>query len=363
MKYDVIIVGGGGAGLFLARELSNRKFKILILDQKRDLLNFSFYTLASFMNPKEFGFSNNIIAQEINEICVHSRRLKTKIKADLCTLDKRIVHEELLQAIDSDFVTYKLGVQIKDIQKKGDAFTAVVDKEGNTYESKIFVDSTGTSGLLSKKIGLQGKTFPLATGVEYNVKYKGKTNQIFLLVGKTFKGGYGWIFPLKNGRGIIGFGTTDNELRKGLKDRLNTILKHPNIKKLVEKDRDKVEGGSIPVTPVLEKFVLHNLVCVGDSVSQVNPIAGEGYKFIFESAQMASKAIEKALQTDNLDALSGYEEEWKKRFLANYQRSKLAQERINKYSKKDLLVDFAVVLSKLRSNQKNLQSISGEYDS
>ena len=70
----------------------------------------------------------------------------------------------------------------------------------------------------------------------------------------------------------------------------------PNIKKLVEKDNEKVEGGSIPITPVIDKFIHQNLVCVGDSVSQVNPVVGEGYKFIFESAIMASKAISKSLQ-------------------------------------------------------------------
>ena len=59
------------------------------------------------------------------------------------------------------------------------------------------------------------------------------------------------------------------------------IIELPEIKKIVTLDRSKVEGGSIPITPVIEKFVLNNLVCVGDSVSQVNPIAGEGYKFIF----------------------------------------------------------------------------------
>lgn len=361
-KYDVVIVGGGGAGLFLARELTKKKYQVLILDQKKDLLDFSFYTLGSFINPDEFDFSRNIIAQQIDEICVKSKRLQSIIKCHGFTLDKRIVHQELLDAIDKDFITYNLGTQIKTIENKGaDGYVKVVDKKGMTYEGKIFVDATGTAGVLSKKVGLQSKTIQLATGVEYNVKYKGKTNQIFLLLGKTYKGGYGWIFPLKNGRGIIGFGTTDDNLKKGLKERLNAILELPDIKKLVEKDNQKIEGGSIPITPVLEKFVDQNLVCIGDSVSQVNPIAGEGYKFIFESARMAGKAIDEALQTKNIDTLNGYEREWKERFLSNYKRSKVAQERINSFSKKDLFVDFGILLLKMRSNSKNFQSISGEY--
>lgn len=156
------------------------------------------------------------------------------------------------------------------------------------------------------------------------MKYSGATNEIQLLLGKNYQGGYGWIFPLKNNRAIIGFGTVDKALKKGLKKRLNEILEYPEIKRIIEKDNEKVEGGSIPITPVLEKFVKHNLVCVGDSVSQVNPVAGERYKFIFESATIASKAINNALITNDLGQLIAYENQWKIRFLSNYKRSKVS---------------------------------------
>lgn len=360
-SYDVIIVGGGGAGLILARELSNKKLKVLIIDLKKDLLDFSFYTLASFINLKEFNLTDSVVAQNIDEICVQSKKFSSIVKDKLYTLDKRKVHQELLNSINSKCVTFKLNTQIKDVIKENNIFTSVIDKSGNTYSGKIIVDSTGTVGRLSKKIGLQSQHTELATGVEYNAKYLGKTNRIYLLLGKNFEGGYGWIFPLKNKRCIIGFGTTDKALKKGLKNRLNKILSLPKIKELVEKDNENVEGGSIPITPVLDKFVLNNLVCVGDSVSQVNPIAGEGYKFIFESAIMASRAIYNSIIQDDLRLLNEYENEWRERFLSNYKRSKKAQERINKLSKNDFLIDAGIFLSKLRSNKKNVQSLSGEY--
>lgn len=359
--YDVIIVGGGGAGLLLARELGRLKHKVLVIDKNKNLLNFTFYTLASFINLEEFGLSTNVVAQNIDKILVKSSHLTGTIKANLYTLDKKEVHKELLNAIDDNYVDFELGIQIKDIVKTGDLFSAVVDKNGQQYFGNLFVDATGTVGLLSKKLGLHSNDYELATGVEYNVKYKGPLNEIQLLLGKTYKGGYGWLFPLKDNRAIIGFGTTDNTLKKGLKERLNKIIEQPEFTKIIEKDTDKVEGGSVPITPVLEKFIVSNLVCVGDSVSQVNPIAGEGYKFIFESAILASKAINNAIRNNNLDLLHDYEKQWKSRFSANYKRSKIAQVRINNLSKSDLLIDLGVLLFKLRSNSSNLKSISSEY--
>ncbi|QTD39172.1 NAD(P)/FAD-dependent oxidoreductase [Polaribacter batillariae] len=362
-KYDVIIIGGGTAGLMLARELGKQKHATLILDRKTNLLEFSFNTLGSFMKVEDFGLSENVIAQKIDSGIIHSKSLKENIKLEACILDKKIVHQELLESLHKDFVDIVLDVHIKNIVSDSkENYTSITDKNGNVYKASIFVDASGTNGVFSKKVGLTQKKPALAVGVEYNVKYLGKVNEAHLMIGKDYKGGYGWIFPLKNNRAIIGFGSFDESMVKGLKDKLNSILELPKIKALVLKDNENVEGGSIPITPVLDKFVDKNLVCVGDSVSQVNPIVGEGYKFIFEAAIMASKAIDKALKNNDLSLLFEYEDNWKNRFLSNYKRSKIAQTRIFKLSKKDFLTDIGMILLKLRSNKKNVQTLSGEYN-
>jgi len=360
--FDVVIIGGGTAGLVLAREFGKSKRKTLILDRKDNLLEFSFNTLGSFMNLNDFDLTENVVARKIDTATFHSKNVKRKVNVSAYVLDKKKVHEELLEAIDETYVTTLLEVHIKDIKKdeKGH-FTSVTDTKGNEYSGKIFIDASGTNGVISKKVGLREKKVDLATGVEYNVKYIGNPSEIHLLIGKVYQGGYGWVFPLQGDRAIIGFGTFDEKIVKELKQRLNEILELPRIKKLVIKDNEKVEGGSIPLTPVLDKFVLHNLVCVGDSVSQVNPIVGEGYKFIFEAAILASKAIDKSLENNNLDYLSEYESDWRKRFLANYQRSKRSQQKLFKYSEKDLLMDFALFMTKLRSDKGIIRSLSGEY--
>ena len=361
-NYDVVIIGGGTAGLMLARELGKFKKKTLILDRKKDLLEFSFNTLGSFLNLDDFGLTHNVVAQDIDTICFHSKRMKRRVKSDLYILDKKQVHIEILDAIDTESVTIKTEVNIKSIERdENGKFLSVTDQNKEKYTGKLFVDASGTNAIISKKVGLRDKKVALATGVEYNVKYFGKPSEGHLLIGKVYQGGYGWIFPLKNQRAIIGFGTFDEEIVKDLKNRLHKILEIPSIKKLVQKDNDNVEGGSIPITPVLEKFVLNNLICVGDSVSQVNPIVGEGYKFIFEAALMASKAINKSLDRNDLNCLNEYEKDWKNRFSANYNRSKKSQKRFFKYSQNNFLMDYILFISKFIPDKRAVRSLSGEY--
>ncbi|MGK0412350.1 MAG: digeranylgeranylglycerophospholipid reductase [Polaribacter sp.] len=363
-NYDVIIVGAGTAGLMLARELGHQKHKTLLLDRKKDILQFAFNTLGSFMKVEDFGISENVIAQRIDTAVMHSKNFNHRIKGDAFILDKKLVHKELMDSLDMDYVTIQLETNIKNIYKNSNNhYTYIDDKNGNKYEAKIFVDASGTAGVISKNEGLREKNVEIGPGVEYNVKYLGKPNEAHLYFGKEFKGGYGWIFPLKNNRAIIGFGSVNPSMFKNLKNTLNQIIESPRIKKLVIKDNDIIEGGTLPITPVLNQFVKQNLVCVGDSVSQVNPIVGEGYKFIFEAAIMASKAISKSLNQDSLKHLFEYEDVWKKRFLANYHRSKKAQERVVKLSSSDFLSDLAMlILLKLRPNHKNIDTLSGEYN-
>ena len=79
-SFDVIIVGGGTAGLMLARELGKLKHRVLILDRKDNLLHFSFNTLGSFIKLDDFGLSKNVVAQEIDYFVIASKRLSRKIK-------------------------------------------------------------------------------------------------------------------------------------------------------------------------------------------------------------------------------------------------------------------------------------------
>lgn len=362
MNYDVVIVGAGTAGLMLSRELGKKKVKTLVLDRRKDLLNFTFNTLGSFINLDDFNLTENVVAQEISTAVLHSRKFKRKLTGSAYILDKKKLHEELLASLDYNYITIKNEVNIISIEEDDNRFIkSVIDKGGNKYQGKIIIDASGTAGVISKKVGLQGKKVKLATGVEYNVKYLGDPTEAHLLTGKDYEGGYGWIFPVQNRRAIFGFGTFDEKVAKDLKKRLNEILETPKMKKIVQKDNEKVEGGSIPLTPVLDKFVLNNLVCVGDSVSQVNPIAGEGYKFIFESAIMASKAIVNTIQNEDLSHLSQYEIDWRKRFLKSYKRAKFSQEKLFRYSKKDYLMDLAMLLLKLRSDRSVIKSLSGEF--
>tara|TARA_B110000285_G_C14892473_1_gene499186 strand:- start:366 stop:722 length:357 start_codon:yes stop_codon:yes gene_type:complete len=118
-----------------------------------------------------------------------------------------------LNSIDPEYVVIKTGIDIKSISNDKDGkFTSVIDKNEVVYFGEVFIDVSVTNTIISKKVDLRTKKVDLATGVEYNVQYSGNPSEGHLLIGQVYQGGYGWIFPLKENRAIIGFGTFDEKL-------------------------------------------------------------------------------------------------------------------------------------------------------
>ena len=351
-EFNVIIIGGGAAGLYVAGLLGKEVNGVCLIDSKEDLLNVSFHTLGSFMDRNRFELSEKIIAASITECVLYSRHFRTIKKGTAYILDKKQLHQELLERALAHRVVIKPKTRIKNFKKAEDGTVdCLLDTSGNEYRGKIFVDASGITGVLSRPLGLQDQKFTIATGLEYNVKYSGPQNQAHLFFGKEFSGGYGWIFPLKSERAIWGYGTFDPKKITHLKEVLDRLISSAPINTLVKKDNEKLEGGTIPITKPKNRFVWKNVVCVGDSVSQVHPLIGEGYRFVLESGKLAAPHILNALKKNDMGLLTGYEVDWNKKFFASYRRGRLLQLALGISNRSDIICDLILLsLSRLRDN-------------
>jgi digeranylgeranylglycerophospholipid reductase len=361
-SYDVVIIGAGIAGLFLARELGKSSLKICLIDSKADPANVTFYTLGSFIDLDRYGISNQVIAAEISEGHFHSKHIHFQKKGKGYILNKKRLYQEILDKIDRSNVEIRRSTHIKGVNLNSSGeVDYVTDEKGGIYKAKIFVDATGTEGFLSKRFGLQDKHFNIAEGLEYNVEYKRPQNQVHLFIGNLFRGGYAWIFPFGDNRAIFGYGTFNLIARSEIKKRLDSAFDDKTIRQLVIKDNEQLSGGTIPITDVKTKFVYKNVVCVGDSVSQVNPIVGEGHKFIMEACLIAASYIQKAFLGNNIEILTGYEQEWCSKFYQDYVLSKHLQISADRYSKSDLLCDIAASLLLIKRDKTMMKLLSGEF--
>lgn len=356
---DVVIVGAGIGGLSVAHLLGKYNLKVALLDSKEDLNKVTFHTLGSFLDLDRFGLSRDVVAAKQTECIFHSSHFHIKKKGKAYILNKQKLYKELLDKAIQNKVEVFSSTYIKDVSTDTNGIiTSISDEKGNTFTAKIFIDATGVEGLFSRKFGLQDEHLNIASGLEYNAKYFGPQYQSHLFIGNLFRGGYGWIFPFGNNRAIVGYGSSNEIVRSHLKDKLNAMLEIPFIKKLVKKDNDELSGGTIPVD-IKTKFVYKNVLCIGDSVSQVNPIVGEGHRFILEAGLMAAPAIQQAILQNNPELLHGYEIDWNKKFYKDYIWSKRGQVFANKLSKHDILSDIATLFLATKRNSTFVNLLAG----
>lgn len=361
--FDVVIIGAGCAGLMTAQLLAKQDLSVALLDRKKDLLDLSFLTLGSFMDINKYGLSEKVIASKITKGSFFSKKMSvTKVADNVSIIDKTQLHRELLEKCTKNGVTIFRQSLISDVKLDGSgAVSSVCDKNSNCYQGKIYIDATGTAGLLSRMLDLQEKTFPLAVGLEYDVSYTGDPHEAIFFLGPEYAGGYGWIFPLGNNRAIVGFGTFNPSIRSNLKQGLSAIIEDKRVKKFIEIDDHTTYGGNIPITAVNLTMHKHNVLCVGDSVSQVNPLVGEGYKFIMDSAILAADAIVIALAKNDLTLLRNYERKWKQTNKVHYLNSKKLQSLLARSHQYNLLTDIGLFFLKLKRAKTVSKIVSGEF--
>ncbi|MHB8288869.1 MAG: geranylgeranyl reductase family protein [Acidimicrobiales bacterium] len=126
--------------------------------------------------------------------------------------------------------------------------------------------------------------------------------------------GYGWIFPMGDGRVNVGAGLLSTSGRfKGV----NTthlleqfIAQAPRRWGLSESSScGEPTGGRLPMGLSVGPRVIKDALLVGDAGACINPFNGEGIAYAYESGRIAAATVADALTTGDRGALEHYEKE------------------------------------------------------
>ena len=124
--------------------------------------------------------------------------------------------------------------------------------------------------------------------------------------------GYGWLFPLGDGRVNVGVGLLSTERSwKGV----NTSHLMDAFLAQVGEDWGLSDatclgpptGGKLPMGLSVGPHVGDNVLVVGDAAGSINPFNGEGIAYGYETGRLAAAAVGGALRGGGTEALEGYE--------------------------------------------------------
>lgn len=338
--YDLVVVGGGPAGSSVAFEASKSGIKVALIEKEESIAQSVRTSGVTWIQSiKEFGIPDDCY-NPIKNYSFCSPKNEVTISDTIshaAVLDVRKTYRWLAEQAKNEGADIFLKTNIKDVikNKEGDIVgVSGTNKEGDiVFHAKIIVDASGFSSTVSKAMGFVTQWERFGAGAEYEVSAENVDSETWwLMVGQKYSpAGYAWIFPVGKNIVRIGVGVGKPDSLVDPTERLKKLMdsKMGPIKKLGKITPIEFHYGLIPNDGLSRKTVYNNLILVGDSAGQANPLVLEGIRYAIKYGRVAGKVAAAAIKSRITDenALRPYEEIWKKEIQAKIKSAGKVQDR------------------------------------
>jgi digeranylgeranylglycerophospholipid reductase len=324
-NYDVVVVGGGPAGLSAAWSSAKKGLSVAVIERDEAIgQNVRTSGVTWIKEAKSFGIPSEYY-NEIRNYAFYSPNnyvLKKSDIAQAAVLDVRKTYQFLAyQAASAGadiFLRTSVTDGIKNEKGKLSGVKATSLKEDLTFNSKLVIDASGFYSVVGRSLGVVLPWKRFGAGAEYEAYVdKIDSDTWYLMVGSQYSpAGYAWIFPLGKNKVRIGVGVGKPNSQADASKLLNELLeKRP--KPLSDLGRIvpvEFHYGLIPNEGLRQSTIEDNLIMVGDSAGQANPLVLEGIRYAIEFGRVAGRiGGEAVIQGDtSKESLKSYEETMKK---------------------------------------------------
>ena len=325
LNFDVVVVGGGPAGSSAAHMAAKNGCTVALIEKEKEIaetVRTSGVTWISDIN--EFGIPKDCY-NPIKKFSFCSPKNYVTIADDVAkaaVLDVRKTYRFLSTRAKSSGSELFTGTNVSEVLKdsSGKCVGVVAKSQGKLmqFKAKVVIDASGFTSIVAKELGYVTQWKKFGAGAEFEVKTeKLEYDNWWLMVGQEYSpAGYAWIFPTsKNTARIgVGIGKPDSDVDPTV--RLNELIdkKIGPIKDLGNIEKIEFHYGLIPNDGLSRKTVYDNLILVGDSAGQANPLVLEGIRYAIRFGEVAGKVAADAIKNNNTTeaSLIPYEKEWKK---------------------------------------------------
>jgi len=338
--YDLVVVGAGPAGSSAAFAAAKNGIKVALLEKENSIAETVRTSGVTWIQSiKEFGIPDDCFNPIRNfSFCSPNNEITISDSiARAAVLDVRKTYRWLANEAEKAGADIFVKINVNEVIKndKGD----IVGIRGSgpngkiTFHSKVVIDASGFPSTVCKAMGFVTQWKRFGAGAEYEAKVeKVDPETWWLMVGQQYSpAGYAWIFPLGNNIVRIGVGIGKPESKVDPTQRLEELMKSKlgPIKKLGKITPIEFHYGLIPNDGLSRKTVYNNLILVGDSAGQANPLVLEGIRYAIKFGRVAGKVSSDAIKTGKTDEseLYPYEKNWKKEIESKIKSAGKVQDR------------------------------------
>ena len=325
---DVIVIGGGLAGLVSALELARAGHAVTLVERK----TYPFHKVcgeyvSNEVKPYIESLGVDLAglgATDIRRFQVSAplgRLLESRLELGGFGISRYVFDYELYQLGLAAGVQFLLGKQVDDVTFANDRFRVILN-DGEVLTSRLVL---GTFGKRAKLDKLLNRSFMRNTanrspyiGVKYHVRVDLPDDVIAL---HNFSDGYCGMSAIEAGKYCICYLTTRANLRRhgNIPDMERAVLhRNPHLKVVftaAEFLYDKPEViNEISFAP--KRAVENHILMAGDSAGLITPLCGNGMAMAIHGAKFASELSTAFLrnQLTRAELESYYQRGWSERF-------------------------------------------------
>ena len=324
LDYDIVVVGGGPAGSSAAFSAAKNGVKVALIEKEESIAQTVRTSGVTWLDTiKEFEIPKKCY-NPIKNYGFYSPNNKVMIKDKIpraAVLDVRETYRWLAKRAEQEgadvFVQTNVIDVIKNNYGKISAVKATKSSQEIIFNAKIVIDASGFQSVIAKSLGLVNQWKRFGVGAEYEANAENiDSDTWWLMVGEEYSpAGYAWIFPVSEKIVRVGVGVGKPESGVDPTERLKQIVekKLGPIKELGTITKLEFHYGLIPNEGLSRKTVYDNLILVGDSAGQANPLVLEGIRYAIRYGRVAGDIASNAIKSGDTSekSLKKYEAIWR----------------------------------------------------
>ena len=316
--HDVVVAGGGPAGLSAARTAAEAGARVLLLERESAFGIPTRTSGGSFIADLAALGVDADLYNPVTEVRFLGPTTEAVVRFErpvVCVLDVRALYQRLAERAAAAGVELRLRTTVTGA--RAEAGGVVVEARGaggpTTLRCRHAVDATGTAAVLAAAVGMHPPYERRAVGAELDLAAPHcPPGTCWLIVGERLAPhGYAWVFPYRPGRVRLGVGVMRPDSDTDPRRLLDAVLALPALAGAL-RDAQPVEqhAGLIPVAPLRTPIVGGGVVCAGDSASHASSLVGEGIRYALGAGEAAGRAVGEAVRSGDPAPLRRFERTW-----------------------------------------------------
>jgi len=342
--FDVIVAGGGPAGSVMAWSLARHGVRVAVIERStfpREKVCGDFVEPAGLRILEAMGCTPALGAPARTPITssrvYFGHRLAYQgripyyeggqgLPANGHIVPRHELDNVLLERAQAASATVRQACSVVGVRRDGEVMSVDVHGDGqdSTLQARLVIGADGVESVVARSAGLR-RTDRRHIGVSQRAYLEGVAadpGEATIWFDEDLYPGYGWMFPMGEGRANIGVGMlSESSERFGLSvpASFQEAIKRLRIRRPDCADArlaSRPLGGVVKMYGGIDRNHFDGGLLIGDAGSFVDPMTGEGITQGMESALIASRTVMDALEKGRFEAsvLSQFDRDFRSYF-------------------------------------------------